>query len=242
LSGSLRALTLSVVLAHTMTWAAPITDASAEAPLLNDKSQTGDQGARGLGGAGGVSGRPGQAEASTGVKHLDLILEMQSQGNLPAQARPQTEAEVVKAAAEARAARERLRALGQVKAGVDAGFPGNAAGLPAKLDSPSGDGVPERAPAREWVPPPTGNGGGLGLGGLMGGGGRSDMDAERDADRMRNGGDRDRFGGNDGDDDVLRALPPEVRAFLRDHRYELLGGMVLVGLLGVMVKLYSRRI
>jgi hypothetical protein len=239
-SACLRTLALAVVLAHTMTWSSPISEASGDAPLVVNRPQTGEQAARGLGNAGGVSGRAGPAETSTGVKHLDLILEMQGQGNLPAQARPQTEAEVVKAAAEARAARERLRALGQVKAGADAGFPGNAAGLPAKLDSPSGDGVPERAPAREWVPPPTGTGGGLG--GLVGGGGRSDMDAERDAARMSNGDERDRFAGNASDDDLLRALPPEVRAFLRDHRYELLAGMVLVGLLSVMVKLYSRRI
>jgi hypothetical protein len=160
--------------------------------------------------------------ASTGNKNLDLLLDMQ--GKPGAEQRPGTPRSDV-AAATAAAALTSLRARD-----VDRPATEDHAVKPAVrpfegLVPVEGTGRATAAPPerREWIGPSAGST----SGGTVSGGGAREFDsggAQKDNNRL------------------IFALPREVIIFLRDQRYWLLGGLVVLAMLGAAIKSFSRRI
>jgi len=222
--------------------AAPVTDSAGA-----DAAAAAADGAAGGAPSGWRAGaRPSDGAAragsgmSTGNKNLDLLLDMQGRDGRQTLGGAQSEAAAARAADDARAARARLQALGQPAAG-----PNGLAGLggePLKPQPPAtrSGGVPEKMPQREWIPPPAGTGTGSGLGGALSGLMSAGPGAPEAADDRLRRFDHDAQPSDN--DSLLRLLPADVRAFLRDNRYALVAGAVLVALAGGIGMLYSRRV
>jgi len=240
---------------HLTCAAAPVTDSAVADPsaataqhLIGGptarESSAVESGSRRIDGSG--RRRAGDSTAatagmSTGNKNLDLLLDMQGNNAMqqPA-AGAQSEAAVLRAAEEAKAARARLQALGHSPAAAN-GLPLLAADPLRAQTPPAAPGaMPERAPQREWIPPPAGGAGGSALGGALSGltsGGGGSSNAGEDRPRRF---DPDLYQSDE--DNLLRMLPADVRAFLRDNRYTLLAGAVLVALVAGIGMLYRRRV
>jgi len=166
-------------------------------------------------------------ETSTGNKNLDLLLELQGRpGDEPRQVAPRSAAAAaaladLRAKAAERPAPERT--AGDQAAARPVVLPFEAIGTPDSHGRPA----PPPTERREWTNQP--------------GDGAASTDSRRDP---YGSGDResDASRRGDSDDNLLRRLPQEVIAFLRDNRYWLLGALAVAAVLGVAIKSYSRRI
>lgn len=209
--------------------AAPITDldeAAATSPTSDAGAVIGRP-ARTVNPGGRLSDRTPVPDASTGNKNLDLLLDLQIKPGEPGrQAVPRS----TTATAPGSVAVETLPPQAVERPVVD---PGTARPRPqgfdgmGRLDS-DGEGLArpteQTTERREWTGRPAGAGGGSDHGD-SGGGRRSDADRAAYAD-----------------DNLLRALPREWIALLREHRYWFLGALAVVALMGAAIKSYSRRI
>jgi len=169
-------------------------------------------------------------EASTGNKNLDLLLDLQGRSGeeLQRQASPASAA----AASAAAAALADLRHRAAQRPAPDAGMSKPVLQPfedPGPLEGNARSAQPQER--REWTGLPAGAGGGSGFGGSVGAG---NGDGGRESGASSHG--------SYDDDNLLRRLPREVLLFLRDNRYWLLGGLVVIGVIGAALKAYSRRI
>ena len=166
-------------------------------------------------------------ETSTGNKNFDLLLELQGRpGDEPRQATSRSAAAAAALGDWRAKAAERpapVRPAGDQAAARPVVLPFEAIGT---LD---GHGRPAPPPIerREWT--------------NQLGGGAGSTDSRRDP---YGSGDRELDASRRGysDDNLLRRLPQEVIAFLRDNRYWLLGALAVAAVLGAAIKSYSRRI
>jgi hypothetical protein len=179
-------------------------------------------------------GRPARKGAEpdrpTGQRNLDMLLELQGQGNRPELKEP--------------ALRLGARAASSVAAAARAAAPSPGVGAMANEPAVLATEAPglQRA-ERGWTPPPAGLGVGTAIGGAVGQSGGLAV--------------RDEVGGR-GDDTASIApggnlsgvgeqrswfsmMPMAVRQFVREHRDELLVALVLAGLMAWGLKVYSRR-
>ena len=162
-------------------------------------------------------------ETSTGNKNLDLLLELQDRSGEAA--RPAAPRSAAAAAALADLpARATERPAAEPATARPVMQPFEDMGAPQRDGSPT----PQRAERREWTGGPAGGGAGSGYG-------KSDAYRTDDpeSDILRRG---------HSDDNLLRRLPNELIALLRDNRYWLLGALGVAALLGAAHKAYSRRI
>ena len=170
--------------------------------------------------------RPLHPETSTGNKNLDLLLELQGRpGDEPSQLTPRSAAAAALADWRAKAAERPApeRPAGDQAAARPVGLPFESIGTPDSHGRPA----PPPTERREWTHQ------------LSGGAGSTD--SRRDPYRS---GDRESDASRRGysDDNLLRRLPQEVIAFLRDNRYWLLGALAVAVVLGAAIKSFSRRI
>lgn len=218
--------------------AAPVTttdDADSQGDARDPLLTSGRPSAAPIAGARGLDKSLGQ-EASTGNKNLDLLLELQGKpGDDLRQAAPRSAAAASSASsAAASAAATELAALRA-----------KAADRSAQNLTKQGDLKPKAAPqpfegmgtlegeARAAQPTERRQWSGQLAGGSGGGTGySSDGSGEPGSSR----------GGYDDDDNVLRRLPRELIAFLRDNRYWLMGALGGLVVVGAAIKAYSRRI
>jgi len=212
-----------------LSFSAPVVDAGADAGPNAGESRAAPSGADARARSGGKAG------VTTGDKHLDLLLDLQSSRvDRAASAPGLAKLGVAGGPKEAQPAGGGSNLARDLRREALALQPARAANA-GEAHPTAGAGVPAQV-QREWVPPSSSGG----LGATLGGGAAL-------RGMLQTG---DESGGDSrpppmsvgpADEDVIARLPAKVRAFLRDNRYLIMVGLVALLVAGGAIKLVLRR-